>query len=653
MPFIVQKDESVGKNLVQMLRSRKELCPETVLQYVKNSKGEEKKYDTYTYRDVYGKVIEFACALKNLGIKRGDKVGLISDNRREWLITDFAVLSLGASDVPRGCDSMGTEIRFILNFVECQVCFFENQKQLSKVLEKIEEVPSLKKAVIFEKADESVFQLAESKGITVINFAELEESGKKASLEEKNAVEHEIDLTSGSDLATIIFTSGTTGTPKGVMLTHDNYIAQCEVVNSVLTYVKPGDKWLSVLPVWHAFERTINYLIISLKNGIIYSKPIGSVMLEDMAALKPETMCGVPRLWESMAQAFFRAMKKKGGVTLALFNAAVSTGKAYSRAKELVFGLVCRYQKRSRILDFMAGILPFIILTPANALFELIIFKKIRAKFGGHMKYAISGGGSLQPETDAFFHAINFKLLEGYGITEAAPVLSVRSPEKPRSGCVGEIYPSAKIKVVAMEDGEPAGTEPLPPGRQGLILAYGRQIMKGYYKRDDLTAKVINSGWLNTGDIGMMTYDNEIKISGRAKDTIVLLGGENIEPLSIEQAICASSYVETAVLQGQDQKYIAALIVPAKEAVIEYASENNIAYETYDSLLEANEIQELFRHEIDSRISAENGFRTCERIYKFVLLGKSFEQGKEINAKMEVMRHKVAKIYQKQILSMF
>ena len=124
MPFIVQKDESVGKNLVQMLRSRKELCPETVLQYVKNSKGEEKKYDTYTYRDVYGKVIEFACALKNLGIKRGDKVGLISDNRREWLITDFAVLSLGASDVPRGCDSMGTEIRFILNFVECHVCFF-------------------------------------------------------------------------------------------------------------------------------------------------------------------------------------------------------------------------------------------------------------------------------------------------------------------------------------------------------------------------------------------------------------------------------------------------------------------------------------------------------------------------------------------------
>ncbi len=264
-------NKSLPKNLALLLKERAQELGNDIFQYSKDKSG---NYTGYSYSQVYDEVISLALILRKLGIKRGDNVALISDNRREWALADYAILSLGASDVPRGCDSMGTEIRFILNFVECQVCFFENQKQLSKVLEKIEEVLSLKKAVLFEKADESVFQLAESKGITVINFAELEESGKKASLEEKNAVEHEIDLTSGSDLATIIFTSGTTGTPKGVMLTHDNYIAQCEVVNSVLTYVKPGDKWLSVLPVWHAFERTINYLIISLKNGIIYSKPI-------------------------------------------------------------------------------------------------------------------------------------------------------------------------------------------------------------------------------------------------------------------------------------------------------------------------------------------------------------------------------------------
>ncbi len=651
MSFNVKKDTSISINLPLMLRSRKDLCPEVVLQYVKN---EDNKYDSYTYRRVYTHVVELACALKKFGIKRGDKVGLISDNRREWLVTDFAILSLGACDVPRGCDSMGTEIRFILNFVECSVCFFENQKQLKKVLENVEEVPSLKHAILFDSADAETIREAESKGIKVYKFIDFEDEGRKASEQERRAVEVEMDKTEGTELASIIFTSGTTGTPKGVMLTHDNYIAQCEVVGNVLTYLKPGDLWLSILPIWHAFERTVNYLIISLKNGMIYSKPIGSVMLADMEALKPKTMCGVPRLWESLAQAFFRAMKKKGGISFAMFRAAIVVGKSYNWAKDRLFGLICRYQKTARIYDVLVSIIPFILMSPVNALFDILVFKKVRAKFGGNMRYAISGGGSLLPDTDAFYHAINFKLLEGYGITEAAPVLSVRSPEKPRSGCVGEIYPSADVKVVAMEDGEIVDSTPLPPGKVGLILAGGRQIMKGYYKRDDLTAKVIDKdGYLNTGDIGMMTYDNEIKIVGRAKDTIVLLGGENIEPLAIEQAICSSDYIETAVLEGQDQKYVAALIVPSKDAVMGYAAENNIVYESYEALLESSEIQELIRTEIDKRICAENGFRTCERVFKFVLLSESFEQGKEINAKMEIMRHKVARIYEKQIASLF
>lgn len=645
------RDTSIGKNLPLMLRSRMELCPETILQYVKN---DDKKYDTYTYRRVYTRVVEMAFALKKFGVKRGDKVGIISDNRREWLITDMALLSLGAADVPRGCDSMGSEIRFILNYVECTLCFFENQKQLLKVLEKIEEVPFLKDAILFDSADSEVRAAAEAKGIRVHKFIDFEDDGKKATDAERKDIESEMDNTSPDEIATIIFTSGTTGTPKGVMLSHDNYIAQCEVVQHTLPYLKQGDIWLSILPIWHAFERVVNYLVISLKNGMVYSRPAAQVMLADMEAIHPTTMCGVPRLWESVAQGFFRAMKKKGGATLAMFNIAISIGKSYNWAKDRVFGLLCRYQKTMRIFDTLFCIVPFILLTPLNALCDLIIFKKIRAKFGGNMHYAVSGGGSLQPDTDAFYHAINFKLLEGYGITEAAPVLSFRDPYKPRSGCVGQIYASAQVKIVPMEDGEIISDEALPAGKPGLILAKGRQIMKGYYKREDLTAKVIDKdGWLNTGDIGMMTYDNEIKIIGRAKDTIVLLGGENIEPLSIEQAVCSSDYIETAVLVGQDQKYIAALIVPAKDAVTSYAVENRIVFETYEALLESSEIQDLIRREIDKRICSDAGFRTCERIYKFALLPASFEQGKEINAKMEVMRHKVAKIYEPQIKSLF
>jgi len=644
-------DRTVGKNLPLLLRARAHECPDLTLQYVKNDDG---KYDTYSYRRVYTRVIEMACALQKFGIKRGELVGIIADNRREWMVTDLALLSLGAADVPRGCDSMGTEIRFILNYINCRIAFFENGRQLAKVLEKPEEVPDLKDAILFDSADEALQQLAEKNGIRVHKFIDLEDDGKKADSAQRKAVEDEMDKTQPGDLATIIFTSGTTGTPKGVMLTHDNFIAQCEVVQSVLAYNRPGDIWLSVLPVWHSFERVFVYFIIALKSACAYSRPSATVMLADMAALHPRSMCGVPRLWESVAQGFFRAMKKQGGMAFAMFNISISIGKQYNWAKDRVFGLICRYQKTARIIDTLFCLIPFILLSPLNGLCELIVFRKIRAKFGGKLTVGISGGGSLQPDTDAFYHAIGFKLLEGYGISEAAPVLSVRNPQCPRSGCVGEVFPAAEIKVVEQKDGKIVSPDPLPPGKPGLVYARGRQIMAGYFKHPELTGQVIDAdGWLNTGDLGMMTYDNEIKIIGRAKDTIVLLGGENIEPLVIEKALCTSRFIETAVVVGQDQKYIGALIVPAKEAVTAYANENRIVYETWEALLESNEIQNLIRDEIDSKVCADTGFRTCERVYKFVLLPESFQTGKEINAKLEIMRFKIAKIYAREIKSLF
>ncbi len=645
------RDLTVGKTLPLLLRSRVQMCPDIPLQYVKNDDG---KFDTYSYRRVYTRVIEMACSLQKIGIGRGDFVGLIADNRREWLITDMALLSLGAADVPRGCDSMGAEIRFILNYAGCKAVFFENGKQLLKVLEKPEEVPALKDAILFDSAEESVRDVAEKHGIRVHKFIDLEDEGKKADTVQRKAVEAEMDKTQADEIATIIFTSGTTGTPKGVMLTHDNFIAQCEVVQSVLVYNKPGDIWLSVLPVWHSFERTFQYFIIALKSGCCYSRPVASIMIADMVALHPKSMCGVPRLWESFAQGFYRAMKKEGGIPFVLFNMSISIGKQFCWATDRVFGLICRYRKTRRFFDTLYGIVPLVLLAPFYGLCELLVYRKIRAKLGGKMAAAISGGGSLQPETDAFYHAIGFKLLEGYGISEAAPVLSVRNPQRPRSGCVGEVFPSAEVKVVAQRDGQIVSTDPLPPGKPGLVLARGRQIMKGYYRRPDLTEQVVDKdGWLNTGDLGMMTQDNEIKIIGRAKDTIVLLGGENIEPLVIEKAICASRFIEMAVIVGQDQKYIGALIVPQKDAVVAYANENRIVYETWEALLESNEIQKLIREEIDTRVCAETGFRTCERIYKFTLLPESFQAGKEINAKLEIMRYRIAKLYAREIKSLF
>jgi long-chain acyl-CoA synthetase len=649
--FDRSRAEKLPANIPLMLRSRAQTNPDLTLQVVKNEIGE---FEYISYRRVYNRVVEMACALKKAGIKRGDLVGFMSDNRREWMILDEALLSLGAADVPRGCDSTGTEMSFILNFVKCEICIFENQRQLLKVLECEDKVSTLRMAILIDSPDENVSAKAAESGIKLLKYVDLEDQGHHASDAERKDAEAEMDRTTGDELATIIFTSGTTGTPKGVMLTHDNYIAQCEVVRLALPNVKDGDIWLSVLPVWHSFERAFQYFFIALKAGVAYSKPAAANLLGDMAKVHPTWMCGVPRLWESLAHGIFRKMKKENKVTRFSFNLAIRIGKIFSWSHTRVCGLVCRFNNGTRFFDFIYGIIPFILTAPLYGICKLVIFRKIKAVLGGRMVAAISGGGALQADVDSFYHAIGFNLLEGYGITEAGPVLSVRNPLKPRSGCVGVVYPAADVKVVALNEDGTVGTDPLPPGKKGIIMAHGRQIMKGYYTRPDLTAQVIDrDGWLNTGDIGMMTADNEIKITGRQKDTIVLLGGENIEPAVIEAALLNSPYIERAMIVGQDKKYIAALIVPAKDAVTEWANESRVMYDSWESLLASNEVQMMFREEIESRVSEKTGFRTCERISRFTLLPQSFETGREVNAKGEMMRFKIRKIYEKQIKKMF
>ncbi|MCR5290061.1 MAG: long-chain fatty acid--CoA ligase [Treponema sp.] len=650
-PFKQASNATMPQTIPLLFRERVKEIPEVTLQVVKNEIG---KFDHLSYELVYRRMLDLACVLRKMGVRRGDRIGLIADNRREWLVTDLAILALGACDVPRGCDSMGVEIRFILSFAECKIAFFENQRQLEKVLEKVEEVPLLKDAIVFDSPDDETIAKAAAVGISVHKFIELEDKGKQSSYGERGAVEVDMNETKSDEVATIIFTSGTTGTPKGVMLTHENYIAQCEVIKKVFPDARQGELWMSVLPVWHSFERAFQYFFMVLKSGCVYSKPVVSLMLSDMEATHPNWMCGVPRLWESIAQRFYRDLRKEGGLHYALFSISISIGKSFSWARDRVFGLICRYKKTIRIFDTLYAIIPFVLLYIPYKLCDFLVYRNIRSRLGGKMNGAISGGGSLQPSTDAFYHAIGFKLLEGYGLTETAPVLSMRYSKKPRSGCVGQVFPSVQVKIVDYAEGKPITGIPLPPGKKGLVMAKGRQIMKGYYKRPDLTEAVIDKdGWFNTGDIGVLTYDNELKITGRAKDTIVLLGGENIEPEVIENAICSSKYIETAVVLGQDQKYIAALCVPDKDAVSAYAEENRIIYENYDALLESSEIQSLIRDEIDTRICAKEGFRTCERVFKFVLLPNSFTVGEELNAKQVKLRAKIEKKYAHQIKKLF
>ena len=644
---------AIERTIPLMFKARVQASPDIIAQASKNEKGE---FEKFSYARLYKDVIQFASGLKKLGIRRADKIAFFSDNRREWLIADLAILSLGAIDVPRGKDSMATELRFITSFAGCVFGIFENSRQLEKILENVSEVPLFKTAIVIETPDEKVKQKAVESGIDVHSFEEIMNLCNDSYETMLADIEKEIELTKTDDVATIIFTSGTTGTPKGVMLTHENYLAQLNVVDQVLC-AKPGDMWLSVLPVWHSFERSVQYFALYFTNGIAYSKPVAAVMLSDLAAIKPQYICGVPRLWDGLGNAVIRTMRKKGGVAYAMFKFFVSVGRKYQWARDRMLNRVCHFKRTPRIVELCIGFFPFILLTPLNALGDLLVFRKIRAKLGGRLNAAISGGGSLQKEVDEFFKAVGVNVLEGYGITEAAPVLSVRLEKKPRSNCVGPVFPSVEIKVVAEKEGQIVSNEPLPAGQRGLILARSktmRQIMKGYYNRQDLTDLVIDKdGWLNTGDIGIMTVDGDIKITGRAKDTIVLLGGENIEPMLIEQALCSSDYIESAMLVGQDKRYLGALIIPAKEFIQNYAKDKNIAYASYKELLASAEIQTLIRTEIDRLVSAENGFRPCEKVFKFELLSESFQVGQELSAKQEMIRFKIAEKYKTKIEKIF
>lgn len=632
------------RTLPLVLRARAAAAPETVAQYSKDAGG---VFRPTSYAQLYDEVRTLAAGLLVLGVVRGDHVGLISDNRKEWLVTDFALLSIGAADVPRGCDSTDREIAYILGFSDCRLSFVENRKQAEKILSHVGELPLLKVLVCFDPVDATLREAAAAAGVTVYDYVEVVAKGTPRRMTNPTEIDEAIDAGRREDLATIIFTSGTTGEPKGVMLSHGNFLHQLPSLPLVAD-ILPGEVWLAVLPVWHSLERLIQYVAIERTTALAYSKPIGSIMLADFATVRPQWMASVPRIWESVRDGIYRNIKQQGGAKKAIFDFFVAIGGAQTAMRNLTFGLVPNFHGRRRPVDAALGVLPWLLLSPLKALGDLLVFNKIKAKLGGRFKAGISGGGALPSQVDSFFGAVGILLLEGYGLTETAPVIAVRRQSTPRPGCVGQIILDTEVKIV-----DDAGVE-LPIGHKGLIMVRGGQVMLGYYKRKEATDKILSSdGWLNTGDLGMLTHDGEIKITGRAKDTIVLRGGENVEPTPIEEKLRESEYIHQCMVVGQDQKYLAALIIPTQEAVLSFAKENNIPIVDYETLLQQPEVNELITNEVTDLVSPHTGFKPFERVFKFKLLTKPFEPGVELSHKQEVMRHKVVELYAKEIAALF
>ena len=637
------------KTLPRILRKAAQKWPEINAQYSRTKTGD---FIPTNYHDMFQSALDFSGALLEMGVKRGETIGLISDNRKEWEQADMGLLSIGAIDSPRGCDATEQDLSYILSFAECQVVITENPTQIKKLLNIRDKIPLVKTVITFDPADDALVTQCADAGITVHLFSDLQKSGHEWRKTHPDVVENELEKGQSDDLASIIFTSGTTGTPKGVMLTHGNFITQLDEVCERI-YLNPGERALCVLPVWHVFQRACEYVILSQGAAICYSKPVGSILLADFQKLNPYLLPAVPRVWEAIYDGIWRKMRKTGGITLALFKFFVAESILWCDIDVKLRRKTARFGNDHLGFWWPLLVLPWLLLYIPRILGKLLVFGKLKSVVGKNFRAGIAGGGAYPAYIDKFFWAVGINVVEGYGMTETSPIISVRPIVDPIMRTVGTPLRGIQVRIVD-DDGIIQ-----PRGVKGNLQVKGGCVMQGYYKREDLTEKVMTvDGWYDSGDLAVLTVDGETQLRGRKKDTIVLMGGENIEPVPIEDKLVTSTYITSAVVMGtneknEDQRYLTALILPTQEEIEAYAKQNGITYRDYDELVYSAPINKLIEGQISELINPKNGFKSFERINRFAIITKPFEVGVELSAKQEIMRYKIRELYKDKIALLY
>ncbi len=633
----------------------------TLLDVLNNSQREFGNKDFLKYRideeftgitfNQFAKYMDqFAGALYDIGVRKNDKVGIISENMYKWLIADMAIISLGAVDVPRGSDSTALEIEYILRHSDSKYCFVENPDQLVKIIPVVEDIPRIKHIILFNGSiKEGIKKIPKS--VNIYHFDELLKKGEVLFKKyEKKIIEIRKKIKE-TDIVTIIYTSGTTGRPKGVMLLHKNIMQNIKALPQVI-HIGPDERWLSVLPVWHVFERTLEYIIMATYGSMAYSKPTAKYLLPDFAEIKPTFMVSVPRIFEAIYQGIINKVKKDGGIKWILFKFFLTIGINYTQAMKILKNLLPVFEKPSFFSVFFNKIKSLFIVIILWCLYQLgdvLVYKNIRLRTGGKLRGPISGGGALPEYVDKFFCAIKLELLEGWGLTETAPVIGVRLFERLVPRTVGPPSPGIKI-MIGDEKGKPLSNQ----HEKGIVYIKGDNVMPGYYKDPKKTKEVFTKdGWFNTGDLGRLTLNGELQLTGRAKDTIVLTGGENIEPCPIEDKLLEHPLIHQVMVVGQDQKVLGALIIPSEENLIEFVKKKNINYTTINDLCSNEDIINKFREIVKSKINIKNGFKDFERVVHIVLIPTPFEVGVELTHSLKMRRNVISEKYENVINKMF
>ncbi|XP_047950523.1 probable acyl-activating enzyme 16, chloroplastic [Salvia hispanica] len=534
-----------------------------------------------TYKQLEQEILNFCEGLRVIGLKAEEKLALFADNSCRWLVSDQGIMATGAINVVRGTRSSVEELLQIYNHSDSVALVVDNPEMYKRISEAFHSRATLRFIILLWGEKTNIISEA-APDVPIYTYQEIIDKGCQSREALRHSGDARIKFTyetiRSDDIATLIYTSGTTGNPKGVMLTHNNLLHQIGSFWDILPAV-PGDRFLSMLPPWHAYERAAEYFIFTLGIEQVYTTVKN--LKDDLYRYQPHYVISVPLVYETLYSAIQKQIRTSSVVRKVVALLFLKISFTYMEARRIYEGkcLTRNLEQPSHVsavFDWLWARIIALILWPLHTLAKKIVYSKIHSAIG-ISKAGISGGGSLPPHVDKFFEAIGVTVQNGYGLTEASPVVAARRPNCNVLGSIGHPLKQTEIEVF-----DPETDVILPNGSKGIVKVRGPQVMKGYYKNPSATKQAIDDdGWLNTGDIGWICPPHSIGrsrrssgvivLEGRAKDTIVLLTGENVEPSEIEEAAMRSNLIQQIVVIGQDRRRLGAIIVPNKEETLSQA----------------------------------------------------------------------------------